>query len=285
MYHTPTDLIDLKYLIAPSRRLATASTSITPSTPLPNLSVSLLLSRPPLLLRPPEPIESAYYSHSLSIRHALSNPTPLNFYFKPSSLALRRFQASEHSREVKIYGPSLAGASPDVGELPAEPPLPEARDWEKEDGKRGERSLERKPQEEIYCLVKTSKGWEFPNVGLHKGEGLDEAIKRGLVGTNGVLGGRKMDSWLVTRKPIGVIKSGGNTTFFLRSHIIAGEPLPSSTSDITDLAWLTPTEIERRLVDQGSEHLWKGVKDLFGISQSDMDLESLRDVKAREIEA
>jgi large subunit ribosomal protein L46 len=97
-----------------------------------------------------------------------------------------------------------------VGDVPGEAPVEEvARDhWVKEDSERGEKSLERWPEEEVYCLVKDGKRWSFPSTTVEKGEGLDEAVKRGLVGVEGKLGGQGMDSWLVTRKPVGLLKDG-----------------------------------------------------------------------------
>lgn len=80
--------------------------------------------------------------------------------------------------------------------------------WVKEDGERGEKSLERMPEEEVYCLVENGGKWEFPSADVKKGEALDEAVKRGLVGVDGEMGGNGMNSWVVTRKPVGVIRDG-----------------------------------------------------------------------------
>lgn len=80
--------------------------------------------------------------------------------------------------------------------------------WEKADSDRGERSLERFPEEEVFCLVETGGKWGFPRAEVKKGEGLDEAIRRGLTGVEGELGGKGMDSWIVARKPVGVVREG-----------------------------------------------------------------------------
>lgn len=147
------------------------------------------------------------------MRAALSNPVPTQFYFKPGSLPFRRFQRAQHAADVETFGPRLAGAAPDVGDVPAEQEVEEMDrgHWEKADAERGERSLERRPEEEVYCLVKEGgrEGrWTFPGVEVGKGEGLDEAVHRGLIGTDGRLGGKGMDSWLVTRKPVALLKDG-----------------------------------------------------------------------------
>lgn len=184
------------------------------STAPPSLTASLLLSRPPLLTPTPTPFETAYYSHSRSIAHALSSPLPLDFYFKTGSLPLRRHLVAEHAFVSETYGKKLSGKAPDVGDIPPETEyeIIERDRWEKADAKRGEKSLERKPEEEVYCLVLKGKDkegkWAFPDVQVGKLEALDEAVTRGITGVEGSLGGKGMDSWLVTRKPVGMVKDG-----------------------------------------------------------------------------
>jgi large subunit ribosomal protein L46 len=188
-----------------------------------------------------------------------------------------------------------------------------ARDhWVKEDSERGEKSLERWPEEEVYCLVKDGKRWSFPSTTVEKGEGLDEAVKRGLVGVEGKLGGQGMDSWLVTRKPVGLLKDGEarvsairkrsawepscvlclalqcpithcpvkrsmrssgwrhSQTFFLRSHILAGEPSIPQTAGWSGHAWLSAKEVEEKLRAQGDEKVWEAVKGMFGVAEGDV---------------
>lgn len=81
--------------------------------------------------------------------------------------------------------------------------------WEKNDAERGDKSLERFPEEEVFCLVeKKEGGWGFPEVVLKEGEGLHEAVEGRITGLDGWFGGKTMDSWLVTKKPIGFVKNG-----------------------------------------------------------------------------
>lgn len=175
----------------------------------PVLSASLLLSRNPLLTPSLHPFEKAYYERNFKIRHALSNPVPKDFYFKTGSLSLRRFQGSEHEMETQWYGEKLAGPAPKIGDVPPEPAHDDVpRDhWAKQDEARGEKSLERRPEEEVYLLVQSKGKWGFPGQDMQQGEALDEAISR-ITGTEGSLDGKTMDTWLVTRKPIGVIRDG-----------------------------------------------------------------------------
>jgi large subunit ribosomal protein L46 len=179
----------------------------------PTVYASLLLSRPPLLTPTPTDLESTYYNYTSSVQHALSNPPSQTnaFYFKAGSLPLRRFQQSQYETLKSTYGEKLAGAKPDIGDVPAENPVEAlSRDhWEKEDSKRGEKSLERLPEEELYCVVKGKGGdgkWEVPRVQVEVGESLDDAVGR-IRGIGGWMEGQSMDTWLVTRKPIGSLKS------------------------------------------------------------------------------
>jgi large subunit ribosomal protein L46 len=54
-------------------------------------------------------------------------------------------------------------------------------------------------------------------------------------------------------------------TFFLRSHILAGEPQLSSKAEFSSWAWLTPKEVEEKLKAQGDEKIWEGIKAMFGV--------------------
>ncbi len=82
--------------------------------------------------------------------------------------------------------------------------------WVEEDKERGERSLERKPEEEVFCLVQSKKEgqWSLPTVELQSGEGLDEALENRITGKEGWFDGKSMNTWLVTKKPIGLVKKG-----------------------------------------------------------------------------
>ncbi|WVQ85453.1 hypothetical protein IAT38_007618 [Cryptococcus sp. DSM 104549] len=259
------------------RVTASVSRSARPQTRLsstapPPLTAALLLSRPPLLTPTPNTFEEAYHAHSRKVEHALSSPLPTEFYFKGGSLPLRRHLVAEHELVTETYGKEMAGKAPDVGDIPAETEYEviERDHWEKEDAARGDRSLERKPEEEVFCLVQ-QKGkdgkWGFPTVQTEPLEGLDEAVTRGITGVEGSLGGKKMDSWLVTKKPVGLIKDGESRTFFIRGHILAGEPTLSSPSPYSTWAWLTTPEVEAKLRKQGDEKLWEGVKGLFGVGE------------------
>jgi large subunit ribosomal protein L46 len=99
---------------------------------------------------------------------------------------------------------------PEVGEMPVEDKEVEVDryKWEKEDAARGEKSLERVPEGEVFCLVERDGKWELPGVRVKRGESLHDALERGVTGVEGAMKGEGLDTWLVTKKPIGMIKQG-----------------------------------------------------------------------------
>lgn len=125
-------------------------------------------------------------------------------------MAFRRYAESEYAKERSYYGERIAGKAPDVGEVQPEPELVEtARNhWAKADEARGDSSLERAPEEELFCLVQSKGKWTFPSTVVQNGETLDLAVKNRITGVEGGLGGNTMDTWLVTAKPIGLIREG-----------------------------------------------------------------------------
>ncbi|WOO78533.1 54S ribosomal protein L17, mitochondrial [Vanrija pseudolonga] len=252
------------------RGLATAAASS--STSAPALTASVLISRAPLLTPTPHPMAKAYWERSSKLRHAFSNPTNTSFYFKQGSLPLRRFLESQYETERGYYGEQIAGKKPELGEVQPEPELVELdRDhWAKADAERGDRSLERAPEEEIYLVVESKGKWTFPSTPLKTGEALDEAVTSRIVGVDGSLGGQTLDTWLVTKKPVGVVVNGEARNFFLRSHILAGEPKLSKDSGYKTHAWLTAPEVEARLRKQGDDKIWESVKGMFGVGEEEI---------------
>ena len=135
-------------------------------------------------------------------------------FFSQGSLAHRRYQKAAYEREEEIFGPALAGKEPAVGDIPPERPV-EVLDrdhWVTADAKRGEGSLERCPDQEVFCMVQEKQGkkWSFPSAEVVQNERLHAVVER-LTGVNGVLDGKTMDTWLVTKKPVGHVNQEGQT--------------------------------------------------------------------------
>jgi len=135
------------------------------------------------------------------------------------------------------------------------------------DTKRDTRSLDRKGQRNLYLLVKTRQDgkdvWAFPQGDVAKGELLHEAAARDLTAVCGPY----MDTWIVSRQPIGVYNppppetsedDSKSSTFFYKAHILAGQ-VRADGKPVLDFAWLTKQEMESRL----DKHYWLGVKDML----------------------
>lgn len=87
-----------------------------------------------------------------------------------------------------------------------------------------------------------------------------------------------MDTWIVGRKPVGVLKPSSdsqvrslsssipylcahivqNPVFFFKGHIMAGQVRVDGKS-VQDFAWLTKEEIGEKL----DKEYWEGVKDIL----------------------
>ena len=92
-----------------------------------------------------------------------------------------------------------------------------------------------------------------------------------------------MDTWIVSRNPVGVLKQSlsdttlpeaevrplvivlqqnlippQKITFFFKAHILAGQARPNEKL-FSDFAWLTKQEIEARV----DSKYWEGIKDIL----------------------
>ena len=57
---------------------------------------------------------------------------------------------------------------------------------------------------------KKGKQWSFPSAEVVQNERLHAVVER-LTGVDGVLDGKTMDTWLVTKKPVGYVNQEGQT--------------------------------------------------------------------------
>ncbi|KAI9509961.1 50S ribosomal subunit L30 [Russula earlei] len=261
------------------RGLATEAAAAAPSPegkppPRPIVRTAVILNRSPILTRTPTSLERAYYAYQARVQRALHNPFPRELYFKPGSLLESKFNLEERRRDRKAFGPGFGADHPlapgagvtaqdlkkfgrDVDETPA--PRVHASD-ESGDVK----SLDRKGQRNLYLLVrqKTDEGfvWRFPETAVAGKELLHESVARGLRESCG----EAMDTWIVTRKPIGLYE------IHPPAPIQPGDPAapPKHTSwpvkqgqgNLSQtVAWLTKKEIAKRV----NPEYWDGVKDML----------------------
>ncbi|CAK5279389.1 unnamed protein product [Mycena citricolor] len=286
-----------------SRNLATvadvpASSARSRSSLKPILYTAVILNRAPFLTPSPTPFERAFYAYQQRIRRSLHNPFPSEFYFKPGSLLEARFNSEERQRERIAWGPTFAKEDDMSAEAKAaeKAAIEQMELQERSDDKlmprvhpsdtaRDYRSLDRKGRRNIYLLVQRigEDGkliWEFPNGVAKSGDMLHEVAQRELASNCG----DSMDTWIVTRKPIGIHKpqlaavtpstpqaclhrrplnevidfhSPQNITFFYKAHIMAGQVKPADS--IKNFAWVTKQEIETRV---GGDY-WASVKDML----------------------
>ncbi|PFH47165.1 hypothetical protein AMATHDRAFT_68288 [Amanita thiersii Skay4041] len=260
------------------RTIATEATTLSSTPPRPQISAAVILNRSPFLTRTPSLFERAYYAYQARVRRALHNPFPFDFYFKQGSLLEKRFIQEERKRERRAFGPQF-GKEENVSEeerAATKAALETLAQQEGEgeeivtrvhpaDTSRDYKSLDRHGPRNLYLLLQASEGgrdiWRFPQGGSEKGEPLHQAAYRDLQAECG----DHMDTWIVSRNPIGVYKPppppstpSEQLTFFFKAHIMAGQCQPQHAS-IKDFAWLTKQEIESR-VDQ---HYWDSVKDML----------------------
>ncbi|KAH9828636.1 60S ribosomal protein L17 [Rhodofomes roseus] len=239
-----------------------------------SIQAAVVLNRSPIITRTPNPLERAYYAYQSRIQRALFNPFPDEFYFRPGSILEGQFNAEEKQREKLAFGgPSvkekpiqtLVDSDDQVGKQQQQP-MPRIHEA---DIKGDVRSLDRQMERNLYLLVhgKDSAGkdvWRFPQGGVEEGQALHQAAERDLYAECG----EDMDTWVVSRKPIGVMEPSSASAsspqayvFFYKAHILAGQATPNGKT-VKDLAWLTKEEIESR-VDQ---QYWASVKDMLSDS-------------------
>ncbi|TFK42798.1 39S mitochondrial ribosomal protein L46-domain-containing protein [Crucibulum laeve] len=250
--------------------------------PRPQISTAVVLNRSPLLTRTPSPFENAYYAYQARIRRALHNPFPYDFYFKQGSLLETRFNMEEKAREWKAFGRDFVEEE-FVSEEKAAADKAAVEQLAQQEGEGEEllprqheadatgnrKSLDRQGKRNLYLLLQASENgkdvWRFPQGGVEKGDLLHQAAQKDLYAECG----EHMDSWIVSRNPIGVYKpqqpsaSAGeaqpeHAVFFFKGHILAGQVRPQGPA-IKDFAWLTKQEIEP-LVEKD---YWEGIKDVL----------------------
>ena len=196
----------------------------------PKITTAIILTRAPIITRTPSLFERAYWAYQSRIQRALHNPFPSEFYFKQGSPLEARFNAEEMARERKAFGKPFGMPSAEDVEEKKKASSTEEDSSGLEDEENMSRihpadisgdvkSLDRKGQRHLYLVVKTKDGWVFPEGkdGVANGELLHEVCRcllclfSWLTLTFQAAGrdlktvcGPFMDTWIVSRQPIGV---------------------------------------------------------------------------------
>ncbi|KAF9036966.1 hypothetical protein BDZ89DRAFT_1061655 [Hymenopellis radicata] len=238
--------------------------------PKPLINTAIILNRSPILTRTLSDFEIAYHAYQARLRRALHNPFPYEFYFKEGSIIETRFVVEERKREREAFGPSF-GLDDDLDKAKAAAARAAAAQLAEQEGEHeammprehpadisnNVESLDRKGMRNLYLVLKTTNKedrevWRFPQGRIQKGELLHQAAQRSLADECD----QYMDSWIVSRNPIGN-EPRSQATFFYKAHIMAGQVRP--TEGINGFAWLTKQEIEKHV----DKHYWDGVKDIL----------------------
>ncbi|KAG1904069.1 39S mitochondrial ribosomal protein L46-domain-containing protein [Suillus fuscotomentosus] len=243
-----------------AHEVAQVDAALSKKTARPKVHTGIILNRSPIITRTPTAFEKAYYAYQTRIHRALHNPFPYDFYFKQGSPLESRFNIEERRRERKAEAEKLAEATM-RDEEEAMPRVHEA------DINSDFKNLNRRGQRNLYLLLQKQENgtavWKFPQGIVDRGELLHHAATRGLE----VECGNNMDTWIVSRNPIGVFhppspaSTGGaeeDVVFFYKAHIMAGQVRPNRTHT-QDFAWLTKGEIKTRV----DEDYWLGIKDIL----------------------
>ena len=182
----------------------------------------------------------------------------------------------ERKRERKAFGPDFASddySSAESAEAMAAVEMLRQQESEgqefaprtsKADAEQDLTSLDRQGQRNLYLLLQEEdagrKRWRFPQGDVAKGELLHQAAQRDLHDECGA----NMDTWVVSRNPIGVYNPSGaadsnsQPTFFFKAHILAGQ-VQLQSSRVSSFAWLTKEEIQKHT----DAEYWEGVKDML----------------------
>ncbi|SPO31232.1 related to MRPL17 - mitochondrial ribosomal protein, large subunit [Ustilago trichophora] len=252
---------------------------------------SLILSRPPVVLREPTKFEQAYHEYNRQLSEALQQPFPKDFYFKKGSAAEKRFEEDQASsplgfsaiaaaasgsaakgkggknKEAAAASASAPAAPSNVTDGEAESrPLPRTTEA---DAKNDVRSLERKLDRTLYLVVKQKSGkgaatWRFPAKALSntKRENLHDVAPASVTENLG----NKLDIWMVSNLPVGLYKSANSAaekTYFLRGHVLAGNAELANKGEVEEFQWLTKEEIEKLMEQSKESSYWQNVEDLL----------------------
>ncbi|CAB4391827.1 unnamed protein product [Rhizophagus irregularis] len=235
---------------------------------------SIVLTRPPQILRDLHPFEKEYYLYQQKLEQIHSPPFPQDFYFKKGSIAEKRWNKrkeqdkknalsvfSEFNDNLKDKSDIVEGEedinndNKSLGDVEEEE-IKIASRITQDDLNNNLKSLNRALHRTLYLIVKKPRdehAWQFPQGGVNNRESLIQAAARELEEECG----NKMDVWFVGRRPIGCYKythpknfvreddkdTKGSMVFFMKAHIFAGQ-VHVDQKEIVDFAWVTKQEMK-----------------------------------------
>lgn len=170
-----------------------------------HLGAYMLLSRPPVLLPEPTPLESAYYAYNAKLQRALAQPFPRELYFKKGSAAETQFLGEEREREETMSQWGKGGTSASVTAIQGGTDgLADRRT--KADESNDLRSLDRSLDRTLFLVVrdgKSGKQWSLPRTEIERSS--SDALHKAAKAKVEEMLGEGMDIWTVTNMPVGLI--------------------------------------------------------------------------------
>ncbi|KAK0524731.1 hypothetical protein OC834_005420 [Tilletia horrida] len=263
------------------------------------INASLVISRPPLLLREPGEFERAFYAYNAKLKAALAQPFPRDFYFKKGSTAEQRFDdaearrlgalqkgdtdplsfiaSSSSSSSASASSSSSEGASEKNPDAELYSTLPRTTEADKQNDIK---SLNRKLDRTLYLL--TRKGtdghgkedddaaWTLPTRRVARTGPAKENLHQAAHNAVQTQLGDNIDVWLVSNLPIGVTKPASESdpkTYYMQAHVLSGNVASEDAEGPVEHAWLTREEIEERLTkakqDPAAAGSWEQIRDFL----------------------
>ena len=227
------------------------------------IRATLILARSPIVVPELTKFESQYIKYKYELEKRLMWTFPAYYYFKKGTMSEYKFQSAQkkpiskrpgvwypqgipdlrygrdRSTKQEVIIPKDENTSSDTG---VSRPIVKNSIITKADKFNDTTSLERKLRNTLYLLVrnKPSDQWKFPSFQVNSDQALHEVAESGLRD----IGGSKINTWTVSRKPVKVLENEKDRVFefFIKSRILTGEFVPKS-KDI-QFKWLTRDEIK-----------------------------------------
>lgn len=234
-------------------------TTKAPST----IRAALVLARTPIVVPKLTKFESQYIKYKSELERRLMWTFPAYYYFKKGTMSEYKFQSAQKKPISKQPGIWYPEGIPDIKHcrerstkqeviIPKETPKSDDTSVSRPvvknpavtraDESNDLTSLERQLRNTLYLLVKSgSKGeWKFPSFDVGSNQPLHKVAESGIR----EIGGNKLNTWTVSRKPVKVLNDGkdGSLEFLIKSRIFSGEFVPKNKD--TEFKWLTKEEIK-----------------------------------------
>ncbi|WFD22015.1 hypothetical protein MEQU1_000677 [Malassezia equina] len=238
-----------------------------------SLQSALLVSRAPVVLQEPSPLEREYYRFNVALSNRLQQPFAREQYFKKGSAAESRFDEYyaqlQNTWDVQTATKTLHSQRSTGGSQEAEADMYATMPRETQaDAENNVQSLERALDRTLYLVVKrdgATPTWHLPTKALPAERAATDSLHATATEAVTDILGAEMDLWLVSHLPIAVLPNTtpSTKTYILKAHILSGTPSPSSG---TQFAWLTREELQERWLAQNTpdaQASWAVVQDLL----------------------